>query len=342
MTTLPVSPVPSAPQLIAEALGIAPSGDGCSCAFCGVSRFEAAGPVSLVVGDKFSAQASLPDPSADVCRGCARLLAGRPGDDPPPLRTFSFLVVGGTLHPLRTMDFWRILTDPPDQPFVASWAVSRQVHHWMNARVSTRHQIRIGSDSCTIEFSPSRDMPLAIAVRALLYSPTGTGPLLSRSTILTGSFHPSAASKFGIAELRRLDAVVEPRRGDPLLNLLVACAPTHSDHSEIQSMIEPSEQQAASLLACIAAASSLRKRDGKTFWGGFFRHRVERFKDLELPNFISRMLDDCACHGQPSVEAARILRQLSAEEMRAVHDAIATKAALCVALAYDSMPTTSS
>ena len=195
------------------------------------------------------------------------------------------------MRELRTADFWPILTAPPAGAFVASWSVSRQVHHWLHARISTHDLLRIGSDHGTIEYRPDRDGALLDAVQSLLYSPTGTAPLLSRRSILAGDYHPSAMSKFGLARLRDLDRIVAPRRGDPLLPLLVTCAPVHSNHQEDNAMIDPADQQAARLLACIAASSDHRRKDGKAFWSGFFRHRVERFKDLDLAQFISRMLD---------------------------------------------------
>jgi hypothetical protein len=331
-------PVHSAPTIIAEALGVAAGpGPGCRCSICGDSPYSAAGKLSAV-GEKFSAHAQLPDPEADtLCRGCERLLAGRPGSKPPPLRTVSFLVQDGTLRELRSADFWPILTSPPPGTFVASWAISRQVHHWLHARTSTASLLRIGSDHGTIEYVPDRDRELVAAVQSLLYSPAGPAPLLSRRSILSGDYHPSAVGKFGAARLRDLDRVIEPRRGDPLLPLLVASAPVHNDHPEETAMIDPADQQAARLLACIAASSDHRRRDGKAFWSGFFRHRVERFKDLDLAQFVSRMLDECSCSGQDSVAAARILRDMPEETMRAVRSAISDRPALCVALSYDAM-----
>lgn len=330
-------PVPSALTIIAEALGVAGDGEGSRCSLCGDTPYPSAGRLSAL-GEKFSAHAQLADPAADsVCRGCERLLAGRPGSKPPPLRTVSFLVHGGAMRELRTADFWPILTAPPAGAFVASWSVSRQVHHWLHARISTHDLLRIGSDHGTIEYRPDRDGALLDAVQSLLYSPTGTAPLLSRRSILAGDYHPSAMSKFGLARLRDLDRIVAPRRGDPLLPLLVACAPVHSNHQEDNAMIDPADQQAARLLACIAASSDHRRKDGKAFWSGFFRHRVERFKDLDLAQFISRMLDECSCSGQDAVAAARMLREMPEETMRAVRAALCNRPALCVALSYDAM-----
>ena len=119
----------TAKTMLARALGIQ-SGAGCRCAVCGDSPFAAAGPRAVVLGGNFTAVGDLADRDAPhVCAGCARLLAGRPGDDPPPLRTTSFICIAGALRPVRVADLWQVLTAPPAGQFVTSWAVSRKTHH---------------------------------------------------------------------------------------------------------------------------------------------------------------------------------------------------------------------
>jgi hypothetical protein len=131
--------------MLALARGIRP-GDGCRCRVCGPSPFSAGGKL----GDNFTDLALLADPSArEVCLGCAVLLAGRPGDDPPPLRTTSVLASAtadaGHVEYLGRRDIWRHLIEPYPVPHVLSWAVGGQRHHWLRAGLSTPTRLLIGT-----------------------------------------------------------------------------------------------------------------------------------------------------------------------------------------------------
>ena len=81
---------------IALSLGIEPDPDpdgGSDCAVCGqASPFASAGSCKpflkmVEVDDMPGAH-----PGKSICAGCVRCSSGRPGDDPPPLRTISFRV----------------------------------------------------------------------------------------------------------------------------------------------------------------------------------------------------------------------------------------------------------
>ena len=79
-------------------------GSGCLCAVCGESPFA---PTDWPLGENFSDWEAVDGRSEIVCEGCRSLLSGRPGDDPPPLRTLHVLAVEGEpavypgrLHPL--------------------------------------------------------------------------------------------------------------------------------------------------------------------------------------------------------------------------------------------------
>lgn len=324
-------------DMMSRARGIA-SGSGCSCAVCGPSSFGSAGPRQQVLGGNFTAFGAMADASLpDVCLGCASLLAGRPGDTPPPLRMFSFWCDGTTLRELDRPGIWAALSQPPSGEWVLSWAQSRQVHHWLYAGVSNASLMRIGSDVCTIEYRPDRDRVIVDTVHALLYSPTGSAPLLSRASIVSGDYHPSAAQKFGAARLASLDAKLMPYRNLPLLDLVASCAPMSSGQPTEEEVIDEHTRVAARLLAAIAGNSEVRSSDGKMFWGGFFKHRVERFKGLPLDRAVSRLIDECGVSAPRSTPILQILESLRGEEEAKVVDVLRGSTALCVSLAYETM-----
>lgn len=85
---------PTAWHLIARARGVL-DGDGSRCAVCGDSPFGEGKRTRDVLGPNFTDYESVDDSRAEsACAGCVSLLGGRPGDDPPPLRTTSFVVTG--------------------------------------------------------------------------------------------------------------------------------------------------------------------------------------------------------------------------------------------------------
>lgn len=307
-----------------------------TCSVCGPSPFAVAGNRAAVLGGNFTAYQLLADATAEhVCAGCAGLLGGRPGDVPAPLRCVSVLATTARCQDLDRTAFWAILRDPPNEPFVLSWATSKQVHHWLYAETCSRSHLRIGADAGTIDYRPARDLRLLDAVHALLYSPTGTGPLLSRSSIASGDYHPSAVAKFGATRLEALDGVVHPYRNTPLLDLVCWCAPVSAARPVEETMIDAETQGAAGLLAAIAGSSSVRSQDGKMFWAGFFRHRVERFKGLALDRFASRMMDECAVPPPLAAEVVHMVQDLRGDAEKAVVERLRNATALCISLAYE-------
>lgn len=325
----------NAKHLLAAARGIT-RGSGCRCAVCGESPFGIAGPQSTVLGGNFTAFGALADRDAEcACLGCESLLSGRPGDNPPPLRTCSVWTDGRAIRVLTQRELGEIVLAPPPGSWALSWAQSRQVHHWLYAGVSTAARMVIGSDAGPIEISEAQ-RPLVDAVSALLYSPTATQPLLSRTSIATGDYHPSAVQKFGHGEWQRHESIVSVYRPSALLDLLATCLPVMVDRATPQEpMIDLADSQAAQLLADVASASGLRSKDGKLFWGGVFLHRVKRFARLPLAAQVSRLMGalECAPTGSQSIVDA--LSKMDVEEMSGVERALRTRADLLVAMAYD-------
>lgn len=321
--------------ILADALGAA-RGSGSLCALCGESPFGAAGSTRSVLGPNFVDFWAIERPDADsICQGCARCLAGRPGDDPPPLRTRSVLVVDGSLTVLDRPALWDAITAPASTAHVLSWSTGGKIHHWLHAGVSTADRLMIGSDRSCIAVT-SADRPLADAVLALVAH-------FPRAAVVGGDYHPKAVQSFSAARWAQLDRAVEPYRPSPLLDLLCYCAPkpdapdTENAHEEL--MIDPAIQTAANLLACIAGASEYRATRGKEFWSGFFRHRVERHKRLPLAECVSRLLDACqsSATAETTREATAWLAQACEGECASVERALRTNTALVVALSYEGI-----
>jgi hypothetical protein len=324
---------------LARARGIQ-GGTGSRCRMCGTSPFDVAGKAESVFGIGFSDWAWVTDAAApDVCTGCAHLLGGRPGDDPPPIRMWSFTLADGVLNLCRPKDLWRWLVEPPDGNFLVSWATSGKIPHWIRARWSTKDLILVGHDRETVEYRPEKDRALLDAVHQLLYSPTGTGPLLSRAAIKDGTYHPKSTATFGTAEWASLEATVARYRPSLLLDLVCACAPLFTERArkEEEGVIDNLDMLAAKLLAHIAEGSDMRRNDGKLFWGGFFRHRVERFRRLPLPDLVSRLLGECQVPAMSTAgqAAAKLLQEFDESMQDSVATSIRERPDLVVALVYD-------
>lgn len=329
----------NARHLLARSLSV-PYGMGCNCVICGESPFEDAGPASRVIGPNFTAYALFWGQSDRACSGCQRLMGGRPGDDPPPLRTVSVYADETGLETLKTRGLWSYLIEPRVVDHVLSWSIGRQVHHWLYAETSNAHELRVGSDTALIVYRPDRDRCLLDAVHEMLWSPTGTSPVLSRKAIIAGEYHPKSVATFGHAAWQRLEAVVAPYRPSPLLELACAAAPLYerdADESNGAVVLDPSDAVAGELLYLACAGSGVRANDGKMFWAGFFRHRIERFKRLALPEMMSRLMD--ACDVTPTAETTHELLgklcTIPADEQGRVERSVRERTALVVSLAYD-------
>lgn len=321
--------------LLALARGVTP-GAGCRCQVCGPSLFDAGGQL----GDNFTDLDLLEDPGAPgLCIGCSTLLAGRPGDDPPPLRMTSIRATQSGLEVIDRATLWGSLLVPLYQPHVLSWAVGGKRHHWLRAGVSTQARLLIGTDEGTVEYVPARDRWLLDAVHALLASPTGTAPLLSRESIRTGHYHPAATVKYGAAEWTRIEAMVAQCRPSPLLDMAVALAPISGPPPSVEEdslMIDPQDEIAADLLAQIASASDVRSQDGMMFWGGYFRHRLERYRRLPLAGCVSRLLDACRCSATApgTKNAVNQLEAFTSGETADVERSLRERPALVLSVAY--------
>lgn len=334
-----MTPLGTARHLLARALGVS-NGAGSRCACCGDSPFDRAGPAHRVLGGNFADFGSLIAPDAsDICLGCQRILAGRPGDTPPPLRTRSLAVIDGELHLPDYAAFWSLLTDPPNALTVLSWAMTRQRHHVLHAELSTPTRLRVGSDGGTIDVRPARDRCLIAAILRLRRADAKGFGWCTRDEILSGHYRASAIAQAAHAWAES-EAVVATVRGSPLLGLLVAHAPILPDSTSRtdDTMLDPIDQTAADLLGHLARDSGYRVSHGKEFWGGVFARRVGRHAWRPLPAFVARMLVDCevAPHAPGAQSALGIVRELDEATARDVMRRLTERTSLLIAIAYDA------
>lgn len=287
------------------------------------------------LGENFSDWEAVDGRSEIVCEGCRSLLSGRPGDDPPPLRTLHVLAVDGqpAVYPARA-DLEAILRDPPDAPFVLAIAESRQRHAVLRADISTAHRFYIGTDAETVIYSPATDLPLLDAVGALCI-PGPKEPGFTRDQIRTGNYSAGQVLLFGVARWDALEAVVRRYRPSPLLDLFCLIARANPTYTiEVSDMIDSSDKLAAELLAGIANNATIDKLK-MNFWGGLLRSRLERWREYALPELVSRLLDCCRVPAHQSQAITSRLLAWDDETAASVLDAIRTRPALLCAYAYD-------
>lgn len=338
-------------RILAAARGIPRLGEGLrgsfvDCVVCGPgSPFASAAPAKRILGPKFADHELLLAPRAErVCEGCVSLLAGRPGDDPPPLRAAMCLAVeGGQAVYLDRDGVARVLRDPPPGRFVLTWSRTRKRHASLRAGVSTRERLLVGGEDGQVEYRPREHGPIMEAVGELARR-------FSRSAIRSGDYPSGCIAKMGPARWARLESVVGRIRGSATLQMICDVAPrgatddegygdgygTGYGYGDEGDMYDENDLRAGRLLGLLAVGSRLRADRGLDFWGGTFARRVERVRRLPLATAVSKLmrLIDCSTTSPRTVEAVDVVGRLSAEEVEGVEMAIRDRTALVVALAF--------
>lgn len=331
-----VTRAPTARHLLALSLGVVP-GVGSRCAICELSEFDTAGPWRRVLGANFVDFDEFADDGApDICLGCARLMAGRPGDDPPPLRTVSVMVgTDADLTVLDQRDWWALVTGDtlvPDGGVVLSWATSRKRHHWLRAGISTPECWVVGSDAGPIEWRPDA------AVAAAVVSMRQIGA--TKGAILSGHYPPRLVAEH-LDTVQCAESTIAPLRGHAILDLIVWAAPTieRSDWSpkEETQMIDKNDARAAELVGRLVWGSEMRANDGKVFWGGYLLRRLRRFARLPLATCVSRLAGECRVSAQAAGEVVGMLDAMTTDEQSAVESSLRERTDLIHALAFARM-----
>ena len=317
-------------HLVALARGVTPNGPS-RCAVCGSSAFGFGRLSKDVFGANFTDHAFLAESSApDVCAGCVSLLSGRPGDDPPPLRTMHALATSECIAYPGTRELRDVLVNPPLCTHVVIWATSRKRHAVLRAGLSTPEVQIVGSDYGAIAVERHHLVVLEAVERLLGYT--------RQDTVLAGAEDPVAACRAGPARWARWCAAIAPYVGHPLLDLFVAVGNrVDPDHYKEEIMLDPADATAAGLIARLADASALRSNDGLRFWRSTIGRRVAARSRLPLADCISRLLADLACCPTGAGEIVSDLAALSATETADVEAALRTRGPLVIATAFQQL-----
>ena len=321
--------------IIARALGVEAGERGTPCALCGDSPFPTFGSRRKTLGRNFTDFESLRYEVDAICQGCRRIMAGRPGDDPPPLRTRSFRVDCSTETLTILPDplaLWAAMQQKPEHPIIISWATSRKKHHALYAGISVNGQWDIGSDYGPIRWRHHSELVAAVEDLRRIGA--------TKPAILTGRYPPRLINRYG-QRFASAEAVLESVRGSLHLDLLVNVAPTFpKDNQEVKGegrMIDTVDHRAAELVAELAWGSVVRQKDGIGFWGGFLLNRMRRFARLPLADCTSRLMAELAPNNSSAAQVARLLNSYTREDGAAISAALRQRTDLVHALAFDQM-----
>lgn len=194
----------SATIFVAHCSGVtAPDAPSADCGLCGA--FAPARPWRDVLKPSFTA---LPDLHAEfLCWACEWALSTR-------ATRSSHLAHGDTVRKLERKEFWPLLLDPPEPPFVIYLTESGQKHGLYLQRVAEyRELFRVQVDDWSCDFVPSRDvewMTAAADARRLG---------VSRDAIASGDYSSREVLAMG-KEYRWIEKVLERWRGTNNLRLL--------------------------------------------------------------------------------------------------------------------------
>lgn len=254
---------------IGRALG-AVANEGCACAVCGPSAFDAVRRSKDVFGPAFVDYDLVAQASAEsVCEGCAKILGGKPSRANPPLRMGHFVVAGGNLDRVDGATMVATLVAPPTDIEAVGWAQSRQKHASLRCGPCTPRRLLIGCDSGTIDWRPGRDAPLVDAVSTLRAA-------ARQDDIITGAYPPHTIQKLGHATWSTAEAVVATYRPGLHLDLVVAMVrrPEVDPLTEEDIMVPEEYRDAAEILRPLCDESALRRDDPIRFWGELLPRRL--------------------------------------------------------------------
>ena len=321
---------PDALHMVADARGV-PRGERSYCAVCGSSPFPMGRLAVDVVTPMFSDREWIADERAEhVCAGCVSLLSGRPGDDPPPLRTMHVLArPGEPLHNLTPAQLGDAILNPFDGDHVLVWATSRQRQAVLRAGISRPGRLLVGADDGTIEVLPQHK-EAAHAVGRLVAG-------FRRDAVRAGQYAANAIAEYGAARWRADEAIVSEIRGTLLLDLFCATMPKdETQHEKEEAMLQPCDQDAVEVLSKLALASDMRTNDGLSFWRAAYLHRIRRYANQPMADFIAKVgaaigVRPCA----PSMaELVAWIASLPESRVASISAAIRERATLLVASAY--------
>lgn len=254
-----------------------------------------------------------------ICDGCAGLMEDRD----MRFKTV-FFCVPGQKEIMERDKVLQIIRDPPEE-FVLSLPYSFKKHHWLFAGMSNRKLALIGTDNRTVPIDYARfDVPRVIDTINMLINTK-----IPRAEIIAGRY--STYSRYKLPNIDAYENIISCMRSCGAVELFVKYTPPAEKGKEIRReeiMITVNERNAAMALMEVAVNSEVRKSDGLRFWNGYFERRVNRLKNLELHEFVSKLADAVGC---PRINTL-IIDEMPNEQ--GIMDEIRKKTNLIISIAY--------
>lgn len=259
-----------------------------------------------------------------ICKSCQILL----GDKDLRIRPILY-AEKGVKYPIERSEVLDFLKNPLPE-YVLSVPYSMKKHHWLYAGLSDRKTAYIGTDNRTVVIDyKSNDIPYIIETVESMIKMS-----IPRNEIINGKY--SVYTRYKIKDIEGLEKIISPLRFCGALELIVKYTPAVKSKIKIEPkkgvkiMISEHEYLAAKLLYELAKKSQIRANDGIRFWGGFFIRRVNRFKNLELHEFISKLSESIGTDKLPY----KIISELNESEENQIMDDIRKKTNWILSMAY--------
>ena len=267
-----------------------------------------------------------------LCQGCVSVISGRPGDNPPPLRTRSFVCDDTGIHILDRAGWWELLQSAPSEPIVASWAITRKKHHALHAGWSMDGTWHVGTDTGQAVWEHDNDvMDACLELRR-----AGAGKAQIASGRYSVNIDPTVVDR-----CERVLVTMRPLPSGWMLDLLVHALPPlpkklTKPPRETMPLPQP-DTAAIEVLQTLAKGSNVRRTEGLKFWGGYLLSRVRRFARLPLPDLVSRLSDELDTDVYATASAGALVRDMDMETQTSVSDALKARPTLLVSLTYDAL-----
>lgn len=219
----------------------------------------------------------------------------------------------------------------PQEEWVLSVPYSFKKHHWLYAGLSNRHMAYIGTDDRTIiiEYDKINIAELVNSIKdCIAYG-------VPRKELKAGIYSVFTLVKFPF--LNSCEELFEQVRPSGLIDLIVQYTPAVKnkktyERKEENTMLTSAENNAVTLLGCIAKSSKYRVENGLQFWDGFFERRINRFKSLGTHEFVSKLSEAVGSINNGGY--AEMVRDMSEDDLNDMMTVIRSKTHLIVAIVY--------
>ena len=292
------------------------------CVSCGLSMRASTNYKQFIKTNFCNYDELLLSRSVYLCDSCAALM----NDKDMRFKPVFFREFGKKEIPERG-DVLEIIQHPLEK-FVLSVPYSFKKHHWLFAGLSDRHRALIGTDSRTVVIDYEKFDVRKIIGEIIRMVNAG----VPRKEIVCGKYSSFTRKKYPWIEDSEI--IIDGLRPCGAVELAVKYTPATTEKIKIEGserMITQSERMAAYTIYSIAATSQVRIDDGIRFWGGFLERRVNRFKELPLHEFVSKL---SASVGASHNIGVKDIEEMSEEMELQVMEDIREKTSLIIALAY--------